>query len=288
MKLVTYLHDGKEYIGSYENDHVVPLKSVLVKYDNMNDLISNMDVNDIIKLQNKIDNCSGLELSKLRLISPIPKPKSDIICLGVNYKEHLIESLKFKKLEVCEQTEAVYFSKRAYITVGDNGIIDPHFDIVDSLDYEVELGVIIGKKCVNATMDNAMDYVFGYTIANDFSARNVQNKHKQWYFGKSLDTFTALGPWIVTKDEITDLSLDIKSYVNGQLRQNSNTKYMTHDIKSIIVELSKGMTLDAGTIIITGTPSGVGMGFNPPKFLKSNDKIECVIEKIGKLTNIIK
>ena len=159
---------------------------------------------------------------------------------------------------------------------------------MDSLDYEVELGVILGKDVKNVSPKEALDAVFGYTIINDVSARNVQTRHKQWYLGKSLDGFTPIGPCIVTADEITDpQNLDIKCYVNGELRQNSNTKYMMQTVAGAISELSQGMTLLAGTIIATGTPSGVGMGMEPPCFLKKGDVVTCEIESIGVLENTV-
>ena len=153
--------------------------------------------------------------------------------------------------------------------VGDGEYIDGHLDIVDSLDYEVELAVVIGKDAKNVKPEEVFDYVFGYTILNDMSARNLQTSHKQWYFGKSLDDFTPIGPVIVTKDEFTNPpALAIRSYINGELRQNSTTDLLINSIEKVICQLSKGMTLAAGTVIAMGTPAGVGMGFQPPKFQK--------------------
>jgi 2-keto-4-pentenoate hydratase/2-oxohepta-3-ene-1,7-dioic acid hydratase in catechol pathway len=160
---------------------------------------------------------------------------------------------------------------------------------VDSLDYECELGVIIGKDAKNVKTEDAAEYIFGYTIVNDVSARNLQTRHKQWYFGKSLDGFTPIGPCIVTADEIPfPPKLKITATVNGELRQDSATDLLITGIPEIIAELSSGMTLLPGTIIATGTPSGVGMGFDPPKFLKSGDVVECAVEGIGTLRNIVR
>ncbi|MBR0305552.1 MAG: fumarylacetoacetate hydrolase family protein, partial [Lachnospiraceae bacterium] len=147
---------------------------------------------------------------------------------------------------------------------------------------------VIKKDAKNVTRENVRDYIFGYTIMNDVSAREVQNAHKQWYFGKSLDNFTPLGPWITTDDAIEyPPKLKIQSKVNGELRQDSNTELFLTDIEDVIVELSQGMTLKAGTLIATGTPSGVGMGFVPPKFLNVGDVVECIVEGIGTLRNTI-
>ena len=159
---------------------------------------------------------------------------------------------------------------------------------MDSLDFEAELGVVLGMDAKGVKAENAEKFIFGYTIINDFSARNLQTRHKQWYLGKSLDKLTSIGPCIVTKDEIGNVAdLGIRSYVNGELRQNSNTGFMIQTIGGAVEELSEGMTLLAGTLIATGTPAGVGMGFNPPKFLKTGDKVICEIDKIGRLENTI-
>ena len=157
-----------------------------------------------------------------------------------------------------------------------------------SLDYEAELAVIIGRDCKNVRERDAAACIFGYTVMNDVSARNLQTEHNQWYFGKSLDGFTPMGPCIVTEDEVPyPPALSISSTVNGELRQNSNTELLIFDIDHVISELSQGMTLQAGTIIAMGTPAGVGMGFEPPKFLKTGDVVTCEIEGIGRITNPI-
>lgn len=159
---------------------------------------------------------------------------------------------------------------------------------MDSLDYEVELSVIIKKDCFNVSKDQALEYIFGYTIINDVSARNIQSRYGQWFFGKSLDGYTPMGPCIVTADEINNPhDLNIKCYVNDELRQNSNTSLMITTVEEAIAELSRGITLKAGTVIATGTPAGVGKGFKPPRYLKSKDKVKCEIEAIGVLENIV-
>jgi len=171
--------------------------------------------------------------------------------------------------------------------VADGEPIRAHADLVESLDYEVELGVILGKDACCVSREEVRDYILGYTIVNDVSARNVQTAHKQWYFGKSLDGFTPMGPCILTADEVDTFppELDLYAKVNGELRQESNTRWQIFPIDVVVAELSRGMTLKVGTIIITGTPSGVGMGMKPPTFLKEGDVVECGISKIGTLTN---
>lgn len=231
----------------------------------------------------------GNEITPTEILSPIPKPYQDVICLGLNYSDHLEESNRFKKGEFEKGDNcAVYFSKRVNEATTPYGVIPSHEDIVDSLDYEVELAVIIGKQAKKVKQEEAFDYVFGYSILNDVSARNVQMAHKQWFFGKSLDGFTPIGPCIVTADELeAPPKLGIRSFVNGELRQNSNTANMVFGIDYVIAELSQGMTLKPGTIISMGTPSGVGMGFVPPIFLKKGDVVKCEIDKIGYIENTV-
>ena len=207
----------------------------------------------------------------------------------LNAKYHAKEAESFDKGAFTkDKADPIFFSKRVNYSQGTGAVIPMHSDICDSLDYETELGVIIGKAAYRVSAEDAMDYVFGYTIVNDVSARNLQTRHKQWYFGKSLDGFTPMGPCIVSRDELPGVpELDIRTYVNGELRQSSNTSYLITGIPEIIEILSQGMTLEPGTVIATGTPSGVGMGMDPPRFLRDGDEIVSEIEGIGKLINTV-
>ncbi|WP_333639671.1 MULTISPECIES: fumarylacetoacetate hydrolase family protein [Dysosmobacter] len=162
-------------------------------------------------------------------------------------------------------------------------------DFVSKLDYEVELAVVLGRDALHVREEDVGDYIFGYSVANDVSARDVQYRHKQNFLGKSLDTFFAMGPVIVTADEFPcPPALSIRSFVNGELRQNSVTDQVFFNIRHIVSELSQGMTLPAGTILITGTPAGVGMGMDPPCFLKRGDVVTCEIDGIGRISNPIR
>ena len=295
MKLLTFEKDNIELLGVLtDNNKIYPLKNLDIKYNSMNELICKITNDDIKKIENKLLNGFSdyelLSIKDIKKCAPIPEPKQDIICLGINYMAHAEESARYKK-EAFERDRKypVYFSKRVNRATTDGDIIPLYEGLVDSLDYECELSVIIGKDAKNVSINDAYDYVFGYTIMNDVSARNLQTRHKQWYFGKSLDGFTPMGPYIVTKDEFTQPPvLKISSKVNGELRQNSVTDLMITTIADAISELSQGMTLKAGTIIAMGTPAGVGMGFEPPKFLKSGDVVECEIEAIGCIKNVVK
>ena len=298
MKLLTYEVDRRRDIGVMSKDEtwVFPLRAFGMEYTDMLEVVKGLSQSE----KDLLEHASGLDpynsnivgaamMSEVRILAPIQEPEKDIICLGLNYLEHAEESARFKKEEFAGKTkQAVYFSKRVNRTVDPNGVILGHSDIVDSLDYEAELAVIIGKDAKDVAEEDVKDYLFGYTIINDVSARNVQNAHKQWYFGKSLDGFTPMGPCILTVNSVPyPPRLRIQSRVNGELRQDSNTELMIFTIDKIVSELSQGMTLKAGTIISTGTPAGVGMGFTPPKFLKAGDTVECFIEEIGKIKNVV-
>ncbi len=230
---------------------------------------------------------AAVDLAAVQLLAPLPRPRQDVICLGINYAEHGEEAGSFSKADFGGQRPAtIYFSKRVNQATAPNAPIPSHAPLVDSLDYECELAVILGRDCYAVPQEEALDYVFGYTILNDVSARNLQTRHRQWYLGKSLDGFTPMGPCIVTAQELGEpQNLAISCHVNGQLRQSSNTSLMLQTVAGAIAELSAGLTLQAGTIIATGTPAGVGMGFKPPRFLQPGDVVDCYIEKIGHLIN---
>lgn len=260
------------------------------KYRSIQEIIEHFNEKELKEVRNllegDLDGRGKYKLEDIKILSPLKRTIHDIICAGFNYEDHLKEIKKDSSNKVLN---SVYFSKRATKIMGLDDEIDGHFDLDEALDYEVELAVVIGKEGTNIAPEDAEDYIFGYTIMNDVSARGIQGKHRQWYKGKSLDTFTVLGPVIVTKDELPlPLELDITSILNGEVRQQSNTRLMIRNINELISEISQGITLEPGDIIATGTCSGVGVGFNPPKYMKSGDIIECKIEKIGNLRNRIK
>ena len=285
MIIANLLINNEETLGLIKNNLFYSFDNMDIKAKNLNELIDNYSLEELNKLI-KYEN--GIEYHNFNFLAPITIPKQDVLCLGLNYQKHCEESARFKLEKLEERVEPVYFSKRVNYMNGPYDYIDPHFNIVDSLDYEAELSFIIGKDCYNVKKNDAYDYIFGYTIMNDVSARNIQTKHKQWYLGKSLDTYTPLGPVVVTADVFDPNGVSIKSYVNGELRQDGNTSDFIFPIDFVIENLSEGMTLKKGTIVSTGTPAGVGMGYNPPKFLKSGDVVRCEIEGIGYIENRIK
>ncbi len=225
----------------------------------------------------------------ISLLAPVEHGVHDIICVGVNYSDHLAETKEHLAGALSDDfSGTVYFGKRASRILGPDETIKGRHDIDDRVDYEAELAVIMGKSCKAVSRADAEKYIFGYSVFNDLSSRMLQTKHSQWLMGKSLDDYSIMGPVIVDRTELPlPLELNIKSYVNGELRQNSNTRYLIKNVSGLIEELSRGITLDPGDIIATGTPAGVGMGFVPPKFLKKGDRETCEIEKIGQLTNVI-
>lgn len=288
VKFVTYKKEGKSAVGvlNAAETAVIPASELGLKAQSMNELID--ELNGAMPVVS--NGAKEISLGAVKLDAPIPEPKQDIICLGLNYRDHAEEATRADAVFDVQRGDAVYFAKRLNKAVASGDTIDGHFDICDSLDYEVELGVVLGKDAKNVKAADAAEYIFGYTIINDVSARNLQTRHKQWYFGKSLDGFTPMGPCILSAEELGAMpELDIRCYVNGKLRQNSNTRMMIFDIPFIIEELSAGMTLKAGTVIATGTPSGVALGMDPVvrQYLKRGDVVRCEIDGIGVLENTI-
>ena len=296
MKFFTFKYQEREEIGilTKAEDQMIPINKINLSqtFSDMNDFIEfhkEKDINELKKIWNeekKVDKYYNLD--NIRILAPIPKPLHDIISIGVNYREHLEEVAKELNINNSTQMSPVIFTKRATYINGLDDIIPLHDDITQKLDYEVELGVIIKKTASKVKKSYVEDYIFGYTIMNDISARDLMTKHQQWTVGKGLDGTAVMGPCIVYKDYIQyPVNLNIFSKINGEIRQNSNTKKFIFDIDSLISNISRGITLMPGDIISTGTPSGVGMSYDPPKFLKDGDIIECQIEKIGVLKNVV-
>ncbi|MCA0239955.1 MAG: fumarylacetoacetate hydrolase family protein [Proteobacteria bacterium] len=225
-------------------------------------------------------------LAAVRLLAPIPRPPKNVFCLGRNYAEHIREDNVSRDQATALPEVPQFFTKPWTAIVGPEAGIRYDQRVTRRLDYEVELAVVIGRGGRDIAEEQAMDHVFGYTIVNDVSARDLQKRHDQWFKGKALDTFCPMGPWIVTADEIADPhALRIELGVNGQPRQDASTAQMIFPIARQIASLSAGLTLEPGDVIATGTPSGVGYAMNPRQWLQAGDEIVCRIEKIGTLRN---
>ncbi|PXW25891.1 UNVERIFIED_CONTAM: 2-keto-4-pentenoate hydratase/2-oxohepta-3-ene-1,7-dioic acid hydratase in catechol pathway [Williamsia faeni] len=227
-----------------------------------------------------------------KLLAPIV-PHRNVFCVGRNYSEHAAEFAKsgFDATGSADGQHVpeypVVFTKPAATVIASGDAIDPHTGITSALDYEGEIGVIIGKRASKVSKADALDYVWGYTLINDMTARDLQRDHKQWFIGKSLDTFCPLGPWAVSADEIDITDLWLQTHVNGELRQNTSTAQLIFDVPTIIETLSAGITLEPGDVIATGTPVGVGIGFDPPKYLQIGDEVTISATGLGVLTNTI-
>ena len=292
MRFITCrLPDGVEdpAILSADGRQVWPLSWLGLSYETLSDAIPFLTPQVRAGLSLAIAGIPALPIEAVTPESPIPSPAQDVICLGINYMAHSDEAEKYSAdAFATKHQDAIYFSKRVTRAVPDGGFIEAHTDLVKKLDYECELAVVLGKDAKDVPAGQTKDYVFGYTILNDVSARDVQTAHKQWYFGKGLDGFTPMGPCIVTKEAFPQPPAQaIRTWVNGQLRQEAVTDQLIFSIPHILRELSQGMTLQAGTIIATGTPAGVGMGFDPPRFLRAGDVVRCEIEGIGVLENTV-
>ena len=225
-------------------------------------------------------------LEDVTLLAPIPRPTKNIICLGLNYSAHADESARATGADVELPEYPIVFTKAP------TSVNDPYADIIfdpqltEKLDWEVELGVIVGITGKGVSPERALEHVFGYTVINDVSARDLQRRHSQFFLGKSLDGACPMGPWIVTADEIADpQNLELRTYVNDVMKQNGSTADQIFSVAETISVLSRGMTLEAGDVIATGTPEGVGFARIPPEYLRDGDVVTCEIEGIGRIQN---
>lgn len=285
MKLRSYYREERLKIGIEEANGLFELKD----FDVMSDLIGIMkeiqpsERKAFIKALKK----EIVDEALIRPAAPIVEPVKDVICVGLNYQDHVNESQSMAPDEDKTQIHTTYFGKRCDYIRGDGEEIVIHAKLDPEMDYETELVVIIGKGGRNISAKDAYNHVFGYSIGNDLSSRTLQRNHKQWLLGKGLDGYTAMGPCILLNEENVVQEFDLMGYVNGQLRQSSNTQMMIKSVADIIHEISQGITLVPGDIIFTGTPAGVGAGFNPKRFLQAGDLVELKVEGIGTLTNRI-
>jgi 2-keto-4-pentenoate hydratase/2-oxohepta-3-ene-1,7-dioic acid hydratase in catechol pathway len=295
MKFAT-IKDGSGYVAALvdpASDKFWPLDSLLpnLPLKASSDLASAIPYLVEARLVPRSED--GIALGPVNLCAPILSPPHNIMCVGKNYRAHANEFAKSGFDASSSPADAVpevpiIFTKPSSTINGPTSDIPLVAGLDQAVDYECELAVIMGKGGRGISRDSAMEHVFGYTIVNDVTARDLQQRHKQWFLGKSPDGFCPMGPWIVTADEVDYRDMRLFCRVNGELRQNANTRDLIFDIPVLIETISAVMTLVPGDVIATGTPEGVGIGFKPPRFLKDGDVVECEITGIGKISNVVK
>jgi 2-keto-4-pentenoate hydratase/2-oxohepta-3-ene-1,7-dioic acid hydratase in catechol pathway len=230
---------------------------------------------------------SPLQISDVKLEAPLPLPRRNVWCVGRNYHAHAKElsASVFKDNDANPESWPIVFTKVPECVVGPFDDVLVPVGVSDQIDYEAELAVVIGTGGKNIAKADALKHVFGYTVVNDVTARDVQMRHQQWDMGKSFDTFCPMGPWIVTADEFDGTKTRVRCWVNGELRQDGPTENMIFDVPTLIETISRGITLYPGDVIATGTPAGVGMGMKPPRYLKSGDVVKVEIDGLGAIEN---
>lgn len=286
MKLVTYQLNGETAVGAVREERgITPLTAVVP--DMLSLIRSGEEGLDKVRVH-LAENREVIPLENVRLLAPIPEPLRNIMCLGKNYAEHAAETQRAWGGDTYLPEFPMIFNKATTSINGPYGVIPYDAAVSTAIDFEAELVVIIGRSGKNIPREEAMGYIFGYTVMNDLTARDLQRRHKQFFKGKSLDGHAPLGPWIVTAADIPDPhNLHVTCHVNDILKQDDFTSKMIFDIPETIAQLSLGMTLLPGDLIATGTPSGVGFARNPPEYLQPGDVVTCTVEGIGSIRNQI-
>ncbi|WP_374943966.1 fumarylacetoacetate hydrolase family protein [Sphingomonas sp.] len=278
MKLIRYRENGTTHLGAVRDDRIVPLDDA--GFPTMLSIVEG-GADALATVRGFVDAAqAGPALADVTLLAPIERP-GKYLAIGMNYAKHLEEA---DKLGVKRSAHQVWFNKQTTCLSGPYDDIEP--GVTEKLDYEVELGAVIGRRAKGVSEADALDYVFGYFVANDVSARDWQFHTPTFTMGKSFDTHGPIGPWIVTADEVPDpQALELRCYVNGELRQKNNTATMIHSLPKQIAYLSTAFTLEPGDLIATGTPEGVGVGMEPPVFLQPGDVVRCEVDGVGAIEN---
>lgn len=302
MRIATYLRDGAPAVGLVAGESILDLTAACERFgaapapSSVLTLIAGGEA-ALAKAREALDQAKGhagdkglwRPLSEVRLLAPIPRPSKNVFCTGRNYKLHIEEGAREQGVEVKFPPVPEFFTKPPTAVIGPEAEIRLDTKLTKALDYEVEFAIVIGQECRDVKASEALDVVFGYTVLNDVSARDLQRAHGQWFKGKALDTSCPIGPWIVTADEFgspNDVRIGLR--VNGETRQDSTTADLLFDCATIIESLSQGLTLEPGDIICTGTPSGVGYAMKPPALLKDGDIVEAEVVGIGVLRNTVR
>jgi 2-keto-4-pentenoate hydratase/2-oxohepta-3-ene-1,7-dioic acid hydratase in catechol pathway len=298
MKFISFLHRGRASVGLVRADGVLDLAAAAVVAGESADLTTMLAIirggEPALAACRRLDARAGelgaalLPAAQIHKLAPIPEPVRNVFCVGRNYADHVKEAAAVLSAGAKLPEVPQFFTKATQAVIGPGAEVRLDRAVTQALDYEVELAVIIGRTGRDIAAGAAYEHVFGYTIANDVTARDLQRRHGQWFKGKSLDTTLPLGPCIVSRDEIADpRSLELSLSINGQERQRARVEQMIFDIPTIIAVLSAGLTLQAGDIIATGTPAGVGFAMTPPQYLHDGDEMTASIERIGELRNRI-
>jgi 2-keto-4-pentenoate hydratase/2-oxohepta-3-ene-1,7-dioic acid hydratase in catechol pathway len=287
MRIATYQYDGRRCVGlvSPDQQQLTPLdlpQSVAER--------GALAVIELLAKGGAVPASAGqaLPLASVRLEAPLPLPRRNLWCVGRNYHDHAkeLQTSVFKDNDANPAAWPIVFTKVPETVVGPfDNVRLPAAEISTQIDYEAELTVVIGKGGKNISRANALEHVFGYTIVNDVTSRDVQMRHQQWDMGKSFDTFCPMGPWIVTTDELDGTRTRVRCWVNGELRQDAPTENLIFDIPTLIETVSRGITLYPGDVIATGSPAGVGLGMKPPRFLGAGDVVRIEIDGLGVIEN---
>jgi 2-keto-4-pentenoate hydratase/2-oxohepta-3-ene-1,7-dioic acid hydratase in catechol pathway len=287
LRIATFVHNGKRRVGQVSADGLQVTAFDLTEAQTL--LGAQTLINAMVAGQ-ALPGLTGapFSIADVKLQAPLPVPRRNVWCVGRNYHAHAkeLQASVFKNSNTDTQAWPIVFTKVPECVVGPfDDVLLPGAAVSEQIDYEAELAVVIGQGGKNILQADAMKHVFGYTVVNDVTARDVQMRHQQWDMGKSFDTFCPMGPWIVTADEIDGRNTRVRCWVNGELRQDGPTENMIFDIPTLIETISRGITLYPGDIIATGTPAGVGMGLNPPRYIAKGDVIRVEIDGVGHIEN---
>ena len=290
MKIATFIQDKERKVGIVDDDSAT-VASFELSADQARE-----GIQTLIELQvagsELPATTTPVPLDQVEIEAPLPRPRRNVFCVGKNYHDHVQEfsssGFDSSAAEDAVPKHPIVFSKVPETVTGTGALIEYDPAVSIAIDYEVELAVIIGKPGRGISVENALDHVWGYTIVNDVTARDLQARYNQWFLGKSQDSFCPMGPVAVTRDDIDLADTGLRTWVNRELRQDSNTSLLIFDVSVIIKAISEGVTLLPGDVIATGTPAGVGIGFKPPKYLADGDLVRCEIDGIGQLENAVR
>jgi 2-keto-4-pentenoate hydratase/2-oxohepta-3-ene-1,7-dioic acid hydratase in catechol pathway len=287
MRIATYRVDGRRFVGLVSEDKTKVTPLALPKEQAERGALAVIEMTGAGQALPPAEG-PALEMTSVTLEAPIPVPRRNIWCVGRNYHAHAkeLQASVFKGNDANPESWPIVFTKVPECVVGPHDDVSlPGAAVSEQIDYEAELAVVIGRGGKNIQRTDAMQHVFGYTAVNDVTARDVQMRHQQWDMGKSFDNFCPMGPWLVTADELDGTRTRVRCWVNGELRQDGPTENLIFDIPTLIETVSRGITLYPGDVIATGTPAGVGMGLQPPRFLKSGDVVRIEIDGLGAIEN---